>query len=102
MTKDKSTVKPRENSYTLVIIVSCVIAVMMRRDDRVDITRAELEALFDLGYLDRLLELGVAARGGVAVRAPAHELRRVAEARALHVVVADLDHALRPQRDERE
>jgi hypothetical protein len=29
MTKDKSTVKPRENSYTLVIVVSFVIAVMM-------------------------------------------------------------------------
>ena len=38
----------------------------------------------------------------MAVGAPADELRRVPEACALHVVVADLEHALDPQRDERE
>ena len=48
-----------------------------------------------------------AARAGrsrtirVTVGPPAHE-RRVPEARALHVVVADLEHALRPERHQRE
>src|SRR5215813_11850610 len=51
---------------------------------------------------DRLLQLGVGARGRLTVRAPADELRGVPEPRALHVVVADLDHALGPQRDERQ
>src|SRR5581483_6025893 len=49
-----------------------------------------------------LLDLVERARAGVAVRPPAHELGGVAEPRALHVVVADLDHALRPQRHERQ
>src|ERR1700750_2810661 len=49
---------------------------------------------------DRLLQLSVGARARRAVRAPADELRGVPEPRALHVVVADLDHALGPQRDE--
>src|SRR5260370_27174271 len=58
----------------------------------------------DLGEVeaDRLLQLGVGARARLAVRAPADELGGVPEARALHVVVADLEHALRPQRDERQ
>src|SRR6516165_2572826 len=58
----------------------------------------------DLGEVeaDRLLQLGVGARARLAVRPPADELRGMPEPRALHVVVADLDHALRAQRDERE
>src|SRR5215470_12925007 len=51
---------------------------------------------------DRLLQLGVGARARLAVRAPADELGGVPEPRALHVVVADLEHAFRPQRDERQ
>ena len=39
---------------------------------------------------------------GLLVGAPAPELRRVAEAAALHVVVGDLDHQLGPQRLPRE
>src|SRR5271166_3171445 len=58
----------------------------------------------DLGEVvaDRLLELRVGARARLTVRAPADELGGMPEARALHVVVADLDHALRAQRDERQ
>src|SRR5271165_6178596 len=58
----------------------------------------------DLGEVeaDRLLQLRVGARARLAVRPPADELRRMPEPRALHVVVADLDHALRAQRDERQ
>src|SRR5580700_4997534 len=58
----------------------------------------------DLGEVvtDRLLELRVGARARLTVRAPADELGGVPEARPLHVVVADLEHALRPQRDERQ
>src|SRR6266702_3302530 len=58
----------------------------------------------DLGQVeaDRLLQLGVGARARLAVRPPADELRGVPEPRALHVVVADLEHPLRAQRDERE
>src|SRR6185437_7834992 len=51
---------------------------------------------------DRLLELLEPARGRVAVRAPADELGRVPEPRALHVLVAHLDHPLGAQRDERQ
>src|SRR5260370_16566488 len=51
---------------------------------------------------DRLLQLGVRAGARLAVRAPADELGGVPEPRALHVVVADLEHPLRAQRDERE
>src|ERR1039457_7604034 len=51
---------------------------------------------------DRLLELGVGAGAGITVRAPAGELGGVPETPPLHVVVADLDHPFRPQRDERE
>src|SRR4030095_4388381 len=50
----------------------------------------------------RLLELLVRARARLPVRTPAPEPRGVPEAGALHVVVADLNHALRPQRHERE
>src|SRR4051812_30586286 len=50
----------------------------------------------------RLLQLRVTAGGGLAVLTPAHELRRVPEAGALEIVVADLDDPLRPQRYERE
>src|SRR5262249_26531837 len=48
------------------------------------------------------LELCVGARARVFVRSPAAELRRVSEARALHVVVADLGDELRAQRLPRE
>src|SRR5215472_14333463 len=51
---------------------------------------------------DRLLELGVGARPRLAVRAPADELGGVPEPRPLHMVVADLDHPLGPQRHERQ
>ena len=51
---------------------------------------------------DRLLELLVRARPRVAVRAPADELRRVAEPRPLHVVVPDLDDELRAEGGERQ
>ncbi len=51
---------------------------------------------------DRLLELGVVARGRVAVVAPPLELGRVPEAPALHVVVAHLGHPLGAQRREGE
>src|SRR6266700_7434888 len=51
---------------------------------------------------DRLFQLGVGAGAQFPVRAPAVELRGVPEPRALHVVVADLDHPLRAERDERE
>jgi hypothetical protein len=50
--------------------------------------------------LDRFFELFVRTRPRVAVRSPAVELSRVAEADALHVLVANLDHALRAQRRE--
>src|ERR1700690_1811422 len=58
----------------------------------------------DLGQVvaDRLLQLGVGARARLAVRPPANELGGVPEPRALHVVVADLEHAFGPQRDERQ
>src|SRR3954452_418867 len=52
--------------------------------------------------VDRLLELFVAARLRVPVRPPTLELGGVPEAAALHVVVADLQHALRSQRHERQ
>src|ERR1700755_873456 len=65
---------------------------------------ANLPGAQHLGEVEwsRWVELRVAARGGVTVEPPAHELRRVPEARALEVVVADLDHAFWRQRDERE
>ena len=47
------------------------------------------------------LELLVRARRGVPVGPPALELHRVAEAAALELVVAHLEHALRAQLDER-
>src|SRR3954453_14903385 len=46
----------------------------------------------------RDFELLVAAILRLFVEAPAHESRAVTEPRALHVVVRDLHHALRPQR----
>src|SRR5262249_60948348 len=46
----------------------------------------------------RHLELIVAAVARPLVGAPAHELRGVAKAGALHVVVGDLAHALGPER----
>src|SRR5262245_6768324 len=52
--------------------------------------------------VDRLLELGVGTRAGLAVRTPADELGGVAEAAAFQVVVADLDDPLGPQRHERQ
>src|SRR3954447_1537371 len=48
----------------------------------------------------RLLELLVAARLRIPVRAPPLELRGVPEPAALHVVVAHLDDPLGPQRHE--
>src|SRR5262245_12007028 len=48
------------------------------------------------------LELRVAALARGLVRTPPPELRGVAEAPALHVVVRDLDHQLRPERLPRE
>src|SRR5215472_16607598 len=51
---------------------------------------------------DRFLQLSVRARAGVTVGAPADELCGVPETGAFHVVVADLDHAFRAQRDERQ
>src|ERR1700689_1260010 len=50
----------------------------------------------------RLLKLGVGTRARLAVRAPADELRGVPEPRAFHVVIADLEYALGPQRYERQ
>src|SRR5690606_23426500 len=50
----------------------------------------------------RLLELLVRARGGVAVLAPATELRRVPEPVPLHLVVRHLEDALGSQRRERQ
>ena len=63
----------------------------------VDVGLARDPPLEDVSNVERrrLLELRVAAGGGVAVRAPAHELRRVPEPRALQVVVAHLDDPLR-------
>src|SRR5690606_30340655 len=49
----------------------------------------------------RHFELVVRARLRVAVRAPALEDPRVAQPPALHLVVPDLEHALRSQFDER-
>src|SRR5580658_10347123 len=51
---------------------------------------------------DRLLQLGVGARARLPVRAPADELGGVPEPRPFHVVVPDLQHPLRAQRDERQ
>src|SRR5579864_1271799 len=51
---------------------------------------------------DRLLQLGVRARARLPVRAPADELGGVPEPRAFHVVVPDLQHPLRAQRDKRQ
>src|SRR5439155_15121116 len=59
------------------------------------VARAE-DALQLVGRSD--LELVVAADLRPLVGAPADELRRVPEARALHVVVGDLAHALGPER----
>src|ERR1700722_10842584 len=58
----------------------------------------------DLGEIEahRLLQLGVGARARLTVRTPADELGGVPEARSLHVVVADLEHAFGPQRYERQ
>src|ERR1700734_2241819 len=58
----------------------------------------------DLGQIvaDRLLQLGVGTRVRFPVRAPADELGGVPEPRAFHVVVADLEYAFGPQRDERQ
>src|ERR1700759_1438815 len=50
----------------------------------------------------RAVELRVGARRRLAVRAPAVELRGVAEPLALHVVVTHLDDPLGPQRHERQ
>src|SRR5215207_327013 len=50
--------------------------------------------------LHRSVELGVATRGRLAVRTPAHELGDVPEPESLHVVVADLDYPLGPEWDE--
>src|SRR5687767_10328472 len=44
------------------------------------------------------LELRVGAVRGSLVAAPAAKLRRVPKAPALQVIVADLDHELRPER----
>src|SRR5579862_287498 len=51
---------------------------------------------------NRLLQLGVRAGARLPVRAPADELSRVPEPRPFHVVVPDLKHPLRAQRDERQ
>src|SRR5580704_16745370 len=58
----------------------------------------------DLGQVvaDRLLELLVGTRAGLAVRPPPDELGGVPEPRAFHMVVADLEHPLGSQRDERQ
>src|SRR5215469_14768560 len=58
----------------------------------------------DLGQVetDRLLQLRIRARAGLAIRPPPDELGGVPEPRSLHVVVADLEHALGAQRDERQ
>src|ERR1700761_9586281 len=58
----------------------------------------------DLGQVeaDWLVELGVRARPGLTVRAPPDELGRMPEPGSLHVVVADLEHALGAQRGERQ
>src|SRR5580658_6846993 len=67
-------------------------------------SRRAAAAAQDLGQVeaDRLFELSVGTRPGLAVRAPAHELGGVPEPRSLHVVVADLEHALGAPRDERQ
>src|SRR5918999_3720315 len=49
-----------------------------------------------------LLELRVPAGGGVAVRAPAEEPGRMTEAATVQMLVAHLDHPLRPERHKRE
>src|SRR5262245_28819711 len=48
---------------------------------------------------DDLLELVIGARLGGAIRAPALELRRVPQPRPLHVVVPNLHHEYRVNRD---
>src|SRR5690348_15353009 len=60
---------------------------------RQDVSEAESE---------RLLELLERARGRITVGPPAVELRRVPEPFTFHVVIADLHHALRSQRHERQ
>jgi hypothetical protein len=50
----------------------------------------------------RLFKLGVGAWSGFSIGAPAIELGGVAEPVTFHVVVADLDHPLGPQRHEGE
>lgn len=49
MTKDKSTVKPRESSYTLVIVVSFLIAVMMPFVRAVATGDTEVAAAYAIG-----------------------------------------------------
>src|SRR5215469_13372925 len=58
----------------------------------------------DLGQVkaDRLLQLSVGTRPGLAVRPPPDPLGGVPEPRSFHVVVTDLEHALGTQRDERQ
>src|ERR1700733_1025645 len=67
-------------------------------------TRATRATRQNLGQVEahRLLQLRVRARRWLTIRPPAHELGGMTEAHALHVVVADLDHALGAQRDKRQ
>src|SRR5438876_6218565 len=96
-----SLVTPARGKYTL---LGLLIATSWPASSSTIFFGSAMPASQDLGQVeaDRLLQLGVGARARLAVRAPADELRGVPEPRALHVVVADLDHAFRPQRDERE
>ena len=52
--------------------------------------------------LDRLFELFIRTRPRLAVGSPADELGGMSEADAFHVFVANLHHALRPKRRERQ
>src|SRR5260370_22315308 len=95
-----SLVTPARGKYTLLgllIATSCPASSMTTFGSATALPQdlVEVEA-------DRLLELGVRTGARLAVRAPADELGGVPEPRALHVVVADLEHPLRAQRDARE
>src|SRR6266581_850146 len=95
-----SLVTPARGKYTLLGLLTATSCPASSST----ILRSATPASQDLGEVeaDRLLQLGVGTRARLAVRPPPDELRGVPEPRALHVVVADLDHALRPQRDERQ
>src|SRR5512146_124386 len=100
-----SLVTPARGKYTLLGLLTTTSCPASSRISFFSAMAALLgTALEDLGQVeaDRFFQLGVGTGTRFPVRAPAGELGGVPEPRALHVVVADLHHPLRAQRDERQ